>query len=62
MRTGQGELANRRFAGRDLCREVLFSIRSQKLEVQFCVQLVYKKAVLKGLKLDLSNAESTTDS
>ena len=26
-----------------------------------CVQLVYKKAVLKGLKLDLSNAESTTD-
>ncbi len=27
-----------------------------------CVQLVYKKAVLKGLKMDLSNAESTTDS
>jgi hypothetical protein len=26
------------------------------------VQLVYKSAVLKGLKLDLSNAESTTDS
>ena len=28
----------------------------------FCVQLVYKKAGLKGLKMDLSNAESTTDS
>jgi hypothetical protein len=27
-----------------------------------CVQVVYKKAVLKGLKMDLSNAESTTDS
>ena len=27
-----------------------------------CVQLVYKKAGLKGLKMDLSNAESTTDS
>jgi len=27
-----------------------------------CVQLVYEKAGLKGLKLDLSNAESTTDS
>jgi hypothetical protein len=27
-----------------------------------CVQVVYKKAGLKGLKLDLSNAESTTDS
>jgi hypothetical protein len=26
------------------------------------VQPVYKNAVLKGLKLDLSNAESTTDS
>jgi hypothetical protein len=28
----------------------------------FCVQVVYKKAGLKGLKMDLSNAESTTDS
>jgi hypothetical protein len=27
-----------------------------------CVQVVYKKAGLKGLKMDLSNAESTTDS
>jgi hypothetical protein len=27
-----------------------------------CVHFVYKKAGLKGLKLDLSNAESTTDS
>src|SRR5229473_3790977 len=27
-----------------------------------CVQFVYKKAGLKGLKMDLSNAESTTDS
>jgi hypothetical protein len=27
-----------------------------------CVQLVYKKAGLKGLKMDLSNAESTADS
>ncbi len=27
-----------------------------------CVQLVYKKWVLKGLKMELSNAESTTDS
>ena len=27
-----------------------------------CLQLVYKKAGLKGLKMDLSNAESTTDS
>jgi hypothetical protein len=26
------------------------------------IQFVYKNAVLKGLKLDLSNAESTTDS
>jgi hypothetical protein len=26
-----------------------------------CVQVVYKKAGLKGLKMDLSNAESTTD-
>ena len=30
--------------------------------VSICVQLVHKKAVLKGLKLDLSNAASTTDS
>jgi hypothetical protein len=29
---------------------------------RFCVQVVYKKAGLKGLKLDLCNAESTTDS
>jgi hypothetical protein len=29
---------------------------------RFCVQLVYKKAGLKGLKMDLSNAELTTDS
>ena len=29
---------------------------------QLCVQFVYKKAGLKGLKMDLSNAESTTDS
>jgi hypothetical protein len=29
---------------------------------RFCVQVVYKKEVLKGPKLDLSNAESTTDS
>jgi len=29
---------------------------------RFCVQVVYKKAGLKGLKMDLSNAESTTDS
>src|SRR6267154_2576324 len=29
---------------------------------KICVQLVYKKAGLKGLKMDLSNAESTTDS
>src|SRR6267154_4141082 len=29
---------------------------------KICVQLVYKKAGLKGLKIDLSNAESTTDS
>ena len=27
-----------------------------------CVQVVYKKAGLKDLKMDLSNAESTTDS
>src|SRR5690349_5423066 len=27
-----------------------------------CVQVVYKKEGLKGLKMDLSNAESTTDS
>jgi len=27
-----------------------------------CVQIMYKKAGLKGLKMDLSNAESTTDS
>ena len=27
-----------------------------------CVQLVYKKVGLKGLRVDLSNAESTTDS
>jgi len=32
------------------------------LPQRICVQLVYKNAVLKGLKLDLSNAESTTDS
>jgi hypothetical protein len=32
------------------------------LTVDFCVQLVYKKAVLKGLKMGISNAESTTDS
>ncbi len=30
--------------------------------VTICVQVVYKKAGLKGLKMDLSNAESTTDS
>jgi hypothetical protein len=30
--------------------------------VTICIQLVYKKAGLKGLKMDLSNAESTTDS
>jgi hypothetical protein len=29
--------------------------------VAICVQLVYKKAGLKGLKMDLSNAKSTTD-
>jgi hypothetical protein len=33
-----------------------------RTSVSSCVQLVYKKAVLKGLKLDLSNAESSTDS
>ena len=27
-----------------------------------CVHVVYKKAGLNGLKMDLSNAESTTDS
>ncbi len=32
------------------------------LTTMICVQLVYKKAVLKGLKMGLSNAESTTDS
>jgi hypothetical protein len=32
------------------------------VQSDFCVQLVYKIAVLKGLKLDLSNAESITDS
>jgi len=36
--------------------------RSMPLTVDFCVQLVYKKAVLKGLKMGISNAESTTDS
>ncbi len=30
--------------------------------VTIYVQVVYKKAGLKGLKMDLSNAESTTDS
>jgi hypothetical protein len=30
--------------------------------VTICIQVVYKKAGLKGLKMDLSNAESTTDS
>jgi hypothetical protein len=29
---------------------------------RFCVQVLYKKAGLKGLKMNLSNAESTTDS
>lgn len=30
------ELANRRFAGHDVCREVLFSIRSQKKRFNLC--------------------------
>ena len=34
----------------------------QRGAVAIWVQLVYKKAGLKGLKMDLSNAESTTDS
>jgi hypothetical protein len=37
-----------------------------RLAIEFlrgdCVQVVCKKAALKGLKMDLSNAESTTDS
>ena len=39
-------------------------LRSSKVRSsrRFCVHVMYKKAGLKGLKLDLCNAESTTDS
>jgi hypothetical protein len=40
----------------------LFGRPSSSQVSTICVQLVYKKAGLKGLKMDLSNAESTTDS
>jgi len=37
-------------------------VSSEGCSRAICVQVVYKKAGLKGLKMDLSNAESITDS
>jgi hypothetical protein len=57
-------VASQIVSGKGLFQRALIQKRRlcQLLCPPICVQLVYKNAVLKGLKLDLSNAESTTDS
>jgi hypothetical protein len=60
---GQAQLSSKQKAQTQKRLDALSRRRPEVYpSVKICVQVVYKKAGLKGLKMDLSNAESTTDS
>jgi hypothetical protein len=59
---GQAQLSSKQTAQTQKWRDGLSRRRPEVYpSVGDCVQVVYKKAGLKGLKMGLSNAESTTD-
>ena len=59
---GQAQVSSKQTAQTQKRLDELSKRRPEVHPADVCVQVVYKKAGLKGLKMDLSNAESTTDS